>query len=77
MKLIDEEVEEKAKEFEEEMAIDYEDDCSDEDLIKQKEKNNNLDENIEAINRRAERYHDEVQQFFETHLSEDMDHNYR
>ena len=43
MKLIDEEMEEKAKEFEEEMAIDYEDDCSDEDLIAKREKYNNLD----------------------------------
>ena len=73
MKLIDEEIEEKDKEFEEEMAIDYEDDCSDEDLIEKKEKENHLDENIVTINRRAERYHVEVQQFFETTYGHVMD----
>ena len=36
MKLIDEEMEEKAKEFEEEMAIDYEDNCSDEDILQKR-----------------------------------------
>ena len=64
MKLIDEEIDEKDKELEEEMAIDYEDDCSDEDLIEKREKNSHLNDNIDTIHRRAERYHDEVQQFF-------------
>ena len=77
IKLIDEEIEEKDMEFEEEMAIDYEDDCSDEDLIEKREKNNNLNDNIDTIHRRAERYHDEVQQFFQTTYGNAMDNDFR
>ena len=60
MKQIDEETEEKNKEFEEEMAIDYEEDDSDEDLMKKRESKNELDKNISGIYRRAERYHEEI-----------------
>lgn len=63
MKLIDEEEAEKAKEFVEEMAIDYYEDQSDEDLMAKRETENILDENIDAINRRADRYYEDIQQF--------------
>ena len=63
MKLIDEEEAEKAKELEEEMAIDYYEDQSDEDLMAKRETENILDENIDAINRRADRYYEDIQQF--------------
>lgn len=41
-----------------------------------REKYNNLDENIEAMNRRAERYHNEVQQFFEQTYGDIMHNDY-